>query len=51
MHKKRTYHNLNNSVTLADNILNFKCFFPTVGFTNFGTATEEIGHFIVSEVC
>ena len=51
MQKKRTYHNLNKSITFAALILNFKSFFPTVVFTNFGTATEEMSHFIVSEVC
>jgi len=30
--------------------LNFKIFFPTVLFTNFGRATKEMSHFIFSEV-
>jgi hypothetical protein len=50
MHKKKTYRNLNHSITFAGSILNFKLFFHTVGFTNFGRATEEMSHFIVSKV-
>jgi hypothetical protein len=31
-------------------IFNFKLFFRSVGFTNFGRETEEIRHFVFSEV-